>query len=157
MSTRRHSKRARCSLSVLVHSKRYRYWTRRIERLSGEKRHVCRVSDLRLSISLLTISPDKWSQPKDLYMTVIICSLAAAVQGWDQTGSNGANLSFPTEFGIPTDDGAPNREHNEWIVGTINAGYVILAIRELISLTCSSRQPLHRLRTPRMLAYGPIE
>ncbi|SJL08512.1 uncharacterized protein ARMOST_11876 [Armillaria ostoyae] len=66
----------------------------------------------------------KWSQPKDLYMTVIICSLAAAVQGWDQTGSNGANLSFPTEFGIPTNDGAPNREHNEWIVGTINAGYV---------------------------------
>ncbi|KAK0457042.1 uncharacterized protein EV420DRAFT_1480918 [Desarmillaria tabescens] len=81
----------------------------------------------------------KWSQPKDLYMTVIICSLAAAVQGWDQTGSNGANLSFPTEFGIPTDDGAPNREHNEWIVGTINAGpYIACAL-----LGCWLTDPLN--------------
>ncbi|KAF8915551.1 hypothetical protein CPB85DRAFT_1374998 [Mucidula mucida] len=34
----------------------------------------------------------KWRQPRDLYLTVVICSLSAAVQGWDQTGSNGANL-----------------------------------------------------------------
>ncbi|KAF9446294.1 hypothetical protein P691DRAFT_776969 [Macrolepiota fuliginosa MF-IS2] len=61
----------------------------------------------------------KWSQPRALYMTVIICSLAAAVQGWDQTGSNGANLSFPDEFGLA---GGPNAERNEWIVGVINAG-----------------------------------
>ncbi|KAG6833160.1 hypothetical protein H0H87_010547 [Tephrocybe sp. NHM501043] len=41
---------------------------------------------------------------------------------WDQTGSNGANLSFPDEFGISIADGAPNRENNEWIVGLINSG-----------------------------------
>ncbi|KAK0494358.1 hypothetical protein EDD18DRAFT_1176559, partial [Armillaria luteobubalina] len=81
----------------------------------------------------------KWSQPKDLYMTIIICSLAAAVQGWDQMGSNGANLSFPTEFGIPTDDSAPNREHNEWIVRTINAGpYITCAL-----LGCWLTDPLN--------------
>ena len=47
-------------------------------------------------------------------------------RGWDQTGSNGANLSFPTEFGIPTDKvnepDQARREHNEWLVGLVNAG-----------------------------------
>jgi hypothetical protein len=33
-------------------------------------------------------------------MTIVLNSIAAAIQGWDQTGSNGANLSFPREFGI---------------------------------------------------------
>jgi len=35
--------------------------------------------------------------------------------GWDQTGSNGANLSFPQEFGIA------GKGRDEWIVGVINA------------------------------------
>ena len=28
-------------------------------------------------------------QPKTMYFTVILCSIGAAVKGWDQTGSNG--------------------------------------------------------------------
>jgi hypothetical protein len=28
----------------------------------------------------------KWSHPLKLYLTVIICSIGASVQGWDQTG-----------------------------------------------------------------------
>jgi hypothetical protein len=28
----------------------------------------------------------KWKQPKILYFTVILNSIAAAIQGWDQTG-----------------------------------------------------------------------
>jgi sugar porter (SP) family MFS transporter len=64
----------------------------------------------------------KWRQPKALYLTVIVCSIAAAVQGWDQEGSNGANLSFPQIFGIDDSPGAPNAENNSWIVGLINAG-----------------------------------
>ncbi|KAJ4000044.1 hypothetical protein F5050DRAFT_1804521 [Lentinula boryana] len=64
----------------------------------------------------------KWSQPKDMYKTVIICSIAAAVQGWDQEGSNGANLSFPDEFGISDGAGDPNASTNQWIVGLINSG-----------------------------------
>jgi hypothetical protein len=31
----------------------------------------------------------KWRQPMTLYLTIILCSVGAAVQGWDQTGSNG--------------------------------------------------------------------
>lgn len=37
------------------------------------------------------------------------------VQGWDQTGSNGANLSFPEEFGIA----GPGRD--KWLVGLVNS------------------------------------
>ncbi|KZF19963.1 hypothetical protein L228DRAFT_214301 [Xylona heveae TC161] len=77
----------------------------------------------------------RWRQPWSLYFTVILCSIGAAVQGWDQTGSNGANLSFPVAFGIPdsacmpgtgTDGIAcvnnPNAIRNQWLVGVINAG-----------------------------------
>ena len=58
----------------------------------------------------------KWRQPKALYVTVILCSVGAAVQGWDQTGSNGANLSFPVEFGIPDSEDSPDYAKNLWLV-----------------------------------------
>lgn len=29
----------------------------------------------------------KWKHPWRLYFTIIVCSIGAAVQGWDQTGS----------------------------------------------------------------------
>lgn len=63
----------------------------------------------------------KWRQPWSLYFTVILCSIGAAVQGWDQTGSNGANLSWPVEFGVP-DVGDKATDYNTWIVGIVNAG-----------------------------------
>jgi len=62
----------------------------------------------------------KWRQPLSLYLTVILCSVGAAVQGWDQTGSNGANLSFPLEFGIGATTGAQGDKDN-WLVGLVNA------------------------------------
>ena len=58
-------------------------------------------------------------------MTIVVCSVGAATQGWDQTGSNGANLSFPLEFGIPeSGDGiSPAVAYrNQWLVGLVNAG-----------------------------------
>ncbi|KAB2577665.1 Galactose-proton symporter [Lasiodiplodia theobromae] len=67
----------------------------------------------------------KWDHPWALYFTIILNSIAAAIQGWDQTGSNGANLSFPDEFGISTkpDVCGPKGtcEKDEWIVGVVNA------------------------------------
>ncbi|KAL0065854.1 hypothetical protein AAF712_007158 [Marasmius tenuissimus] len=65
----------------------------------------------------------KWSQPRQLYFTIFLCSIAAAVQGWDQTGSNAANLSFPQEFGIdPNVKNDPKAaERNQWIVGVVNS------------------------------------
>lgn len=49
---------------------------------------------------------------------------AANSRGWDQTGSNGANLSFPKEFGIGDgeDPTSPNWERDNWLVGLVNAG-----------------------------------
>lgn len=58
----------------------------------------------------------KWRQPIALYVTIITCSVGAAVQGWDQTGSNGANLSFPAEFGIGS-----KSAKDTYLVGLVNA------------------------------------
>lgn len=63
----------------------------------------------------------KWRQPTALYFTVILCSVGAAVQGWDQTGSNGANLSWPDAFGVPT-SGPNASQYNQLLVGVVNSG-----------------------------------
>ncbi|KAK9461966.1 uncharacterized protein V1516DRAFT_673407 [Lipomyces oligophaga] len=57
----------------------------------------------------------KWRQPKTLYMLVVLCSLAAAVQGMDETVINGANLFFAPQFGI---DGTGR---DTWILGLVNS------------------------------------
>ncbi|KAJ9642062.1 hypothetical protein H2199_005277 [Coniosporium tulheliwenetii] len=74
----------------------------------------------------------RWKHPKTLYFTILLNSISAAIQGWDQTGSNGANLSFPQEFGI-ADSGACESlgtcERNSWIIGAINgAPYMAIAL-----------------------------
>ncbi|KAK7429272.1 hypothetical protein QQZ08_004282 [Neonectria magnoliae] len=58
----------------------------------------------------------KWRVPTTLYLTVATCSIGAAVQGWDQTGSNGANLEFPRAYGIDSES-----IHDKVIVGLVNA------------------------------------
>ncbi|KAI0879847.1 uncharacterized protein GGS22DRAFT_182750 [Annulohypoxylon maeteangense] len=58
----------------------------------------------------------KWRVPRLLYLTIITCSIGAAVQGWDQEGSNGANLSFPAQFGI-----GGETDHDVFLVGLINS------------------------------------
>ena len=68
----------------------------------------------------------RWRNPKILYFTIILNSIAAAIQGWDQTGSNGANLSFPDDFGIGFTTPGPcvargDCSKNSWIVGFINS------------------------------------
>jgi len=57
----------------------------------------------------------KWHGSKMLWYSISLCAIGAATQGWDQTGSNGANLSFPEEFNIA------HGAKNEWIVGLINS------------------------------------
>lgn len=55
----------------------------------------------------------RWRMPRKLLLTIATCSIGAAVQGWDQTGSNGANLWFPEYYGIANDT---------LLVGIVNAG-----------------------------------
>ncbi|KAF2125368.1 D-xylose-proton symporter [Dothidotthia symphoricarpi CBS 119687] len=75
----------------------------------------------------------RFKLPRTLYYTVILNSVAAAIQGWDQTGSNGANLTFGRALGIP-DSGdactaAGTCERNSWIIGFINAcPYIAIAL-----------------------------
>lgn len=57
----------------------------------------------------------KWHGPKMLWFSIGLCAVGAATQGWDQTGSNGANLEFQEEFGIASDEG-----RDRWIVGVVN-------------------------------------
>ncbi|KAJ9099195.1 hypothetical protein QFC21_004075 [Naganishia friedmannii] len=62
----------------------------------------------------------KWSHPLWMWLTIIICSTVSLnkfLRPGDQTGSNGANLSFPAEFGI-----ASGSQSDEWLVGMVNAG-----------------------------------
>ncbi|RDL38431.1 MFS general substrate transporter [Venustampulla echinocandica] len=76
----------------------------------------------------------KWRQPKALYFTIVCCSIGAAVQGWDQTGSNGANLTFPKYMGIHT-----NSTRDVLLVGLVNAApYIGSAI-----LGCWLSDPLN--------------
>jgi hypothetical protein len=64
----------------------------------------------------------KWHGPVMLWYSIALCAVGAATQGWDQTGSNGANLSWPQEFGVPDNDSSsPNYAYNLWIVGLVNA------------------------------------
>ncbi|TAQ86026.1 hypothetical protein B7494_g5655 [Chlorociboria aeruginascens] len=74
----------------------------------------------------------RWKHPRILYVTIILNSIAAAIQGWDQTGANGANLTFGEALGIP-DSGpvctaAGTCEKNSWIIGFINScPYIAIA------------------------------
>ncbi|KAL8696592.1 MAG: hypothetical protein Q9224_002714 [Gallowayella concinna] len=63
----------------------------------------------------------KWHGPFMLWYSISLCAIGAATQGWDQTGSNGANLSFPQEFGLANDEGVVNPGRDEWVVGVVNA------------------------------------
>ncbi|CBF71493.1 hypothetical protein AN6804.2 [Aspergillus nidulans FGSC A4] len=57
----------------------------------------------------------KWHGPRMLWYSIGLCAIGAATQGWDQTGSNGANLQFHDEFNIAGEG------RDEWIVGLVNS------------------------------------
>ncbi|KXT01595.1 hypothetical protein AC579_8959 [Pseudocercospora musae] len=70
----------------------------------------------------------RWKHPWALYMTITLNSIAAAIQGWDQEGSNGANLSWPQDLKIPDSPplcGASSEDQlcidRTWLVGFVNS------------------------------------
>ncbi|ERS96355.1 hypothetical protein HMPREF1624_07265 [Sporothrix schenckii ATCC 58251] len=78
----------------------------------------------------------KWSNPKQLYSVIIICSLSAAVQGMDETVVNGAQIFYKSAFGI--DD--PNSSRDSWLVGLCNsAPYLCCAF-----IGCWLTEPLNK-------------
>ncbi|CAG8957526.1 hypothetical protein HYFRA_00010392 [Hymenoscyphus fraxineus] len=59
----------------------------------------------------------KWSQPKLLYLVVVLCSTCAAVQGMDETVVNGAQIFYARQFGIESSLSA----RNSWLLGLTNS------------------------------------
>ncbi|GAA5842913.1 hypothetical protein JCM5353_004135 [Sporobolomyces roseus] len=77
----------------------------------------------------------KWRQTKTLYFQVFMASMAAVVQGMDETVINGANLFYPSQFGIGTDS-----QHDTLLVGLVNsAPYLCSAV-----FSCWLTYPLNR-------------
>ncbi|KAL8783514.1 MAG: hypothetical protein Q9213_004560 [Squamulea squamosa] len=71
---------------------------------------------------------NKWNQPWIMYALVGCCSLGAAVQGWDETAVNGAQLYYAYAFGIGKDShDAPDRDAG--LRGLVNsAPYLCCAV-----------------------------
>ncbi|TFK54520.1 hypothetical protein OE88DRAFT_1655224 [Heliocybe sulcata] len=83
----------------------------------------------------------KWDQPAQLYYLVLLCSVAAAVQGMDESVINGANLFFAPQFGIDPNSGDANAGRNQWLLGLVNsAPYLCCAV-----LGCWLTDPLNRM------------
>ena len=59
---------------------------------------------------------NRWSQPRLLYLIIVLCSTCAAVQGMDETVVNGAQLFYTRQFGV---FGQTSRD--TWLTGLINS------------------------------------
>ncbi|GAA5892052.1 hypothetical protein JCM6882_005680 [Rhodosporidiobolus microsporus] len=83
----------------------------------------------------------KWDHPKTLYFLVVCCSMAAAVQGMDESVTNGANLFWAPQFGLNTETGTPGADTNQWLLGLVaGAPYLCCAV-----LGCWLTAPVNKL------------
>ncbi|GAM84628.1 hypothetical protein ANO11243_026250 [Dothideomycetidae sp. 11243] len=62
----------------------------------------------------------RWSQPKLLYLVIVLCSTCAAVQGMDETVVNGAQTFYYPQFGIDDKTG-PKSGRDSWLQGLVNS------------------------------------
>ncbi|KAI5797789.1 MFS sugar transporter [Geopyxis carbonaria] len=68
----------------------------------------------------------KWDQPKKLYSLIAVCASAAAVQGWNQTAANGANIFYKYAF---------NLQNNSGIFGLVNGAPYLCCTFSCLLLT----------------------
>ncbi|KAK4891169.1 hypothetical protein LTR27_010243 [Elasticomyces elasticus] len=68
-----------------------------------------------------------WKQPKQLQVTIIALCVAAVVQGWNQTGLNGANLNWPMQLGLTNLEGCEVKGDDAWIFSIVNAATYLSA------------------------------
>ncbi|KAM0806319.1 putative MFS sugar transporter [Usnea florida] len=59
---------------------------------------------------------NRWSQPKLMYIVIILCSTCAAVQGMDEAVVNGGQLWYKYQFGIGGED-----PRSTWLTGLLNS------------------------------------
>ncbi|KAK0867179.1 hypothetical protein LTS02_004346 [Friedmanniomyces endolithicus] len=68
-----------------------------------------------------------WKQPKQLQVTIITLCVAAVVQGWNQTGTNGANLNWPQQLGLSNLQGCDPTGIDAWKFSIVNAATYLSA------------------------------
>ncbi|KAE8549628.1 hypothetical protein EYB25_008150 [Talaromyces marneffei] len=86
---------------------------------------------------LLREHTHKWHQPWQLYWLVIMCSMAAAVQGMDETVNNGAQAIYLRNLGINTRFSGKQLDDITGLI--VGAPYLCCAI-----LGCWLTEPLNR-------------
>ncbi|KAI6118445.1 hypothetical protein F5141DRAFT_619625 [Pisolithus sp. B1] len=82
---------------------------------------------------------NKWSQTGALYYVVVMSSLAAAIQGMDETVVNGAQLLYTKQFVSPSRD--------SWLVGVVNSAPYLCCATFSCWLTYPMNQWLGRRKT----------
>ncbi|KAI5991233.1 hypothetical protein EDD15DRAFT_2548547 [Pisolithus albus] len=86
----------------------------------------------------------KWSQTGTLYYVVIMSSLAAAIQGMDETVVNGAQLLYAKPFGIQS---SPGSSRESWLLGAVNSAPYLCCATFSCWLTYPMNQWLGRKKT----------
>ncbi|KAI4109633.1 MAG: hypothetical protein LQ339_001746 [Xanthoria mediterranea] len=101
--------------------------------LKPEERSALRMEDPKTG--------NKWNQPWILYALVGCCSLGAAVQGWDETAVNGAQLYYAYALAIGKESGDAPDGRDAGLRGLVNsAPYLCCAV-----LGCWLTEPMNRL------------
>lgn len=66
-----------------------------------------------------------WEESKELRVILLTCTVGAVVQGWVQGAIVGANLGWPSEFGLNVNSNDPNHTpvstSDVWIFGAVNS------------------------------------
>ncbi|KAA8895488.1 H(+)-myo-inositol cotransporter [Sphaerosporella brunnea] len=75
---------------------------------------------------------NRWKQPRKLYSLIAVCAAAAAVQGWDQSATNGANIMYRSAFGL---------DNREDLYGLVTSAPLLCCFFSCLLLT----GPLNRL------------
>lgn len=91
----------------------------------------------------------KWSHPATLYHMVIMCSVAAAVQGMDESVINGGSCPYNTHFEYPLTLIIANLyffdqfgiQDREWIKGLVNAAPYLCCC----TIGCWLTHPMNKL------------
>lgn len=87
-------------------------------------------------IALNLEATKKWHVPKTLFAVIAMASMAAAVQGMDESVINGANLFYPGVLGIGSDS-----MKDSWLEGLVNgAPYLCCAV-----ISCWLADPMNRV------------
>ncbi|KAI6142979.1 hypothetical protein BKA82DRAFT_4187299 [Pisolithus tinctorius] len=84
----------------------------------------------------------KWRQTGTLYYMVVMSSLAAAVQGMDEAVINGAQLFYPSQFGMDT-----TTSRGGWLLGVVNSAPYLCCATVSCWLTHPMNQWLGRKKT----------